>query len=220
MATEKRGDASSSDVDSQDLHLQAKIRSLRMIDGARTGLTVLALAMGITTLGVSAHTLAVYDSTHVSHDFLLPLWPEEFNLKPTVALVAGSAIVLVSNIVAVLFSRVQLFRNRTTAHTSVTFVAPFVGLVAAVIAVVYFYVVNASTTEDTLLSWTCRWKDVSMSQQPHFTTLCKESWAGLYLAILLIPVESIIFCVAAWQLKVERHMSAYARARKGSPVIS
>jgi hypothetical protein len=110
-------------------------------------------------------------------------------------------------------------RNKTIGHTSITFAAPFISLAAALIAIIFFYAVNASDTVDTFLSWTCRWKSVSMSQQPHWGMLCRESWAGLYLSILLIPVEAIALGLAGYQLKVERHTNAYARARKGSPAM-
>lgn len=102
-----QGSASSFEADSRDLHLQSKMRSIRMIDNTRVGTTVLALLMGLTVLGVSANTLRVYQETHVSSDFLLPLWPTEFNIRPTVSLVIGSTIVLVSNIVALCFSHVR-----------------------------------------------------------------------------------------------------------------
>lgn len=105
-------------------------------------------------------------------------------------------------------------------HTSLTFAAPLVGLIAAIIAMVFFYAVNASATNDTLLSWTCRWKAVPMLQRPHFDTLCKESWAGLYMSILLVPVEALVLAVAVWQMKQERHTNAYVSARKGVPTMS
>jgi len=98
-------------------------------------------------------------------------------------------------------------------------VAPFIGLAAAVIAMVFFYAVNTSDTNDTLLSWTCRWKEVGMTQKPHFGTLCKESWAGLYLSILLIPVEAAVFALAGWQRKIEKHANAYSQARKSSSPV-
>ena len=107
-------------------------------------------------------------------------------------------------------------RQRTAVHTPLMFVAPLIGLIAAVIAMVFFYAVNASDTYDTLLSWTCRWKSVDMMQKPHFGTLCKESWAGLYLSILLIPVEAAVFAFAGWQMKLEKHANAYSQARKSS----
>jgi len=109
-------------------------------------------------------------------------------------------------------------RHNTPVHTPVTFAAPLVGLAAAIIAIVFFYAVNASNTVDTLLSWTCRWTAVSMSQKPHFGTLCRESRAGVILAILLIPIELAALVLAGWQMKVERHTTAYNQARKGSPV--
>lgn len=85
----------------------------------------------------------------------------------------------------------------------------------------FFYAINASDTVDTLLSWSCRWGPLSMSERPQFSTLCKESWAGVYLSILLIPVEAAALALAGWQLKVERHTSAYSRARKSSsPVMN
>lgn len=122
MTTEsKRGYASSFEANSEDLHLQSKIRTLRMVDGARVGLTVLVLSMGITILGVSGDALAVYDATHVPHDFLLPLWPDQFNLRPTVALVVGSAIVVVASAVSLLFSKVQSVSQPTVAPEEACF---------------------------------------------------------------------------------------------------
>jgi uncharacterized membrane protein len=221
MASQVRDKTETSDfeVDSQDLHLQSRIKTIRLIDGARLGLTGLALLMGISTMGLGADTLNVYQTTHVSQDFLLPLWPDQFDLRPTTALVVGATIVVLTNIVSVVFGKVKFLRSRTAVHTPLTFVAPFIGLVAAIIAMTFFYAVNESDTVDTLLSWTCRWGSLNMMQQPHFGTLCKESWAGVYMSILLIPVEAAVLGLAGWQLSVERHTSAYSAARKSSSPI-
>jgi hypothetical protein len=97
---------SSFEADSQDLHLQHKMRVIRMVDSARSGTTLLALLMGLTVLGISANTLRVYNETHVSSEFMLPLWPDDFNIRPTISLVIGSAIVLISNLIALCFSHV------------------------------------------------------------------------------------------------------------------
>ncbi|KAK4148606.1 hypothetical protein C8A00DRAFT_38817 [Chaetomidium leptoderma] len=217
-SSRSQGSASSFKAESQDLHLKSKMQSIRMVDSARTGTTVLALLMGLTVLGVSGNTLRVYNDTHVASNFMLPLWPDEFNIRPTVSLVIGSVIVFISNIAALCFSQVGSLRAKTTAHTSVTLLAPLVGLVAALIAVIFYYAVNASEVADTFLSWTCRWKDIPMSQAPHWDTLCQQSHAGLYLAILLIPVEVIALALAAFQMKVERYTDQYLGARK-TPVL-
>lgn len=105
-----QGSASSVEGDSKDLHLQSKMRTLRALDSARVGTTALALLMGLTVLGISANTLRVYQETHVSAEFMLPLWPDEFNIRPTVSLVIGSTIVLVANIIALAFSQVGAVR--------------------------------------------------------------------------------------------------------------
>lgn len=96
------------------------------------------------------------------------------------------------------------------------FAAPFLGFASALVAIVIFYAINASTTTDTLLSWTCRWKSVSMTAEPYFGTLCQSNWASVVLAVVLVPMEALALCVAAWQLKTEKYVAKYASARKGS----
>ncbi|CAM1502863.1 Fc.00g076390.m01.CDS01 [Cosmosporella sp. VM-42] len=215
--------ASNFDDDSHDFQLESKERMFRIVDNARVALTALALAAGLTILGVSADAIAVYNATHVSGDFLLPLWPDNFDLRPTVALVTGSAIVLVANVVSLLASKTQSIRDRATIHTSVTFAAPAVAFIASTIAMAFFYAVNASATTDSFQSWTCRWRDVSMMVQPHFGTLCKQSEAGVALAVLLVPLESIILGVAAYQAVLERQLDRATRGserKAGSPALS
>lgn len=106
-------------------------------------------------------------------------------------------------------------RNNTPLHTPVMFAAPFVGFLCALVAIIVFYAANASTTTDTLLSWTCRWRSVSMTSAPYFGTLCSSSWASVYLSVILVPLEAVALCVAGWQLKAEKHIVGYAQARKG-----
>jgi Na+/H+ antiporter NhaC len=103
----------------------------------------------------------------------------------------------------------------------VTFAAPVIGLVGAVVAMAYFYTINTSTTVDTLQSWSCRWQDINMLTRPHFGTLCKQSRAGLYLSIILIPVEAVILGVAGYQVGLERYINTMAQGRKSSsPALS
>jgi hypothetical protein len=236
-SSRSQGSASSFEATSQDLHLESKMRTVRVVDSARAGTTVLALLTGLTVLGISANTLRVYNDTHVAHEFMLPLWPDDFNIRPTVSLVVGSVIVFIANAVALCFSHVGAvsltnssltelkltpplqLRARKTAHTSSTLLAPLIGLAGALVAVVFYYAVNASDVSDSFLSWTCRWRDVPMSQAPHWGTLCQQGHAGLYLAILLIPVEVVALALAVFQMKVERYTDRYLGARK-TPVLS
>lgn len=100
-----------SEVNLQDVQYQKHLKKIRLVDAARVGLTVFALLCGFTVLGTSADTLAVYNSTHLSGEFHLPLWPDQFDLRPTIALVVGSSIVVFVNIVSLLFSKVKVVSN-------------------------------------------------------------------------------------------------------------
>ncbi|WYZ40495.1 hypothetical protein EsH8_IV_000836 [Colletotrichum jinshuiense] len=227
MSSEPKNISQTSDfeIDSEDVRLPPQTHVLRSVDAARVSLTALALLAGITILGVSADALAVYDATHVPANYLLPLWPDAFDLRPTVALVVGSSIVVVANLVSLLFSRVQSLRGQSIIHSSVTVAAPSIGLLASIVAMSFFYSINASTTVDTLQSWSCRWSEVAMMSRPHFGTLCKQSRAGLYLSILLVPIEAIVLGAGAYQMVLERNVSRISRVveaqrKSGSPVPS
>ncbi|KAK6949978.1 hypothetical protein Daesc_008301 [Daldinia eschscholtzii] len=210
-----------SDVDPQDHQYQSHLKKLRLVDSARIGLTGFALLCGLTILGTAADTLAVYNATHLPSDFHLPLWPDHFDLRPTVALVVGSTIVVIANIVSLLCSKIKVLRNQTLVHTSLTFAAPFVGFTAVMISMIFFYAVNASATNDTLQSWSCQWGFASMGAKPHFGTLCSESRAALYLSVILVPIELIVFTVAGYQSILERKALGFIPSHKaGSPVPS
>lgn len=109
MSSEHKGPVSTSEfeVDPQDLQFQSRLKVLRLVDSVRIGLTGLSLLCAITILGTSADSLAVYNTTHLPSDFNLPLWPDNFDLRPTIALVVGSVIVLLTSIVSLLFGKVQ-----------------------------------------------------------------------------------------------------------------
>ncbi|CAN8096600.1 unnamed protein product [Discula destructiva] len=202
---------------SNDRYLHRQTRAVAMIDAARVGITTLALLVGLTILGLAGNALAVYNATRLQDAGWLSIWPAAFDLRPDVALVVGSSIVTLANIAGLLCSKVPHIRNNTPLHTPMMFAAPLFGFSAALIAIIFFYAINASTTTDTLLSWSCRWQAVAMTAEPHFGTLCRSNWAAVVLAVVLVPLEAAALCVAGWQLKTEKHVRRYAGARKGSP---
>ncbi|KAF3012175.1 hypothetical protein E8E14_006407 [Neopestalotiopsis sp. 37M] len=206
--------ASAFEVASSDLQYQSSYRTIRAVDGLRLSLTLLSLLCGITVLGTSGHALNVYNTTSVSTSFLLPLWPDEFDARPTVALVVGSAIVVLASILSLAFSKTPSLRSRVSAHTSVCFITPFVGFAASMIAMIFFYAVNASTTVDTLQSWSCQWESVEMKVQPYFGTLCHESKTALYLSVILVPVEAIVLSLAGYQCLLEKKAASLVQPGK------
>jgi hypothetical protein len=82
----------------------------RITESVRLGLTVLTLLMAMSIVGTTADSLAVYNKTHVADDFLLPLWPVQFNLGPTIALVTGGSIIILSNTMSLIGSKVPAVR--------------------------------------------------------------------------------------------------------------
>ncbi|KZL83780.1 hypothetical protein CI238_08170 [Colletotrichum incanum] len=227
MSSELKNVSHTSDfeIDTEEIRVPSQARVLKAVDTVRVSLTAVALLASITVIGVSADALAVYDATHVPAHYLLPLWPDAFDLRPTVALVVGSSIIIIANIVSLLFSRVQSLRGKPLTHNSLAVAAPAVGLVASIIAMSFFYSINTSITVDTLQSWSCRWSEVVMVTRPHFGTLCKQSKAGLYLSVLLLPIEAIILGAGVYQMILQRNDSrtrrvAQERRKSGSPVPS
>ena len=79
-------------------------------ESARLGLTLLTLLMALSIVGTTADSLAVYNNTHVADDYLLPLWPVQFNLGPTIALVTGGSIIILSNTMSLVGSKVPAVR--------------------------------------------------------------------------------------------------------------
>ncbi|KAG4257124.1 hypothetical protein FPRO03_04134 [Fusarium proliferatum] len=231
IGTKTEISASNFEADAESVRTNLSFRIYRLIDSARLGLTVLGLAAGLTILGVSADSLAVFHATYVPEDWLLQLWPANLDVRPTVALVVGSALVIVANLVSLIAGKIptvrrppSLFLLNATVRAAITFVPPAIALIAATIAMSFFYRVNASTTNDSLQSWTCRWKDVTMNVQPHFGTLCKQSRAGVALSVMLVPVEAIILGLAAYQFTLEKRFDLGARGpsrrKAGSPALS
>ncbi|KAI0976437.1 hypothetical protein F4678DRAFT_225444 [Xylaria arbuscula] len=224
MSFETKGPASASnfEVDPQEFAYQRQQGSIRLLNGIRLGLTGLALLSGITILGTSANALLVYNNTHISSAFNLALWPDDFDLRPTVALVVGSSIIILANLISLIFSKVKVLYNQTMVHTSITFIAPFVGFVAAVVAIAFFYAVNASTSVDTLQSWSCQWGYINMKLEPYFGTLCRQSQTALYLSVILVPVEFVTLVAAGVQMGLERKARTFVPVRKPSfsPALS
>lgn len=89
----------------------------RIAESFRLGLTILTLLMAMSIVGTTADSLAVYNKTHVSYDFLLPLWPVQFNLGPTIALVTGGSIIILSNTMSLIGSKVPAVRLQILTQT-------------------------------------------------------------------------------------------------------
>jgi len=198
---------------------QKAVRATRVVESVRLGLTVLSLLIGITILTTSADTLYMFNTTHLGPNFFLPLWPSDFDIRPTIALVVCGSIVLLASTISLIASKTPAIRNKPLAHQSVAFIAPIINLIAGLIGISFFYGVNASDTTYSLHSWTCQWSSVSMDVKPHWGTLCSESKVALYLMIVVIPVQLLVLGTAAFSTLSQKEQP-FVHERKGSPALS
>jgi len=192
---------------------------VRMVESARLGLTLLGLLAAITIVGTSGDTLMVFNSTTLSGAFNLSLWPTDFDIRPTVALVTCGAVVVLASIMSLAVSKIPATRNHPLIHGAISLLAPTVCLIAALVGTSFFYGVNRSNTSYSLQAWTCQWSAVSINVKPHWGTLCKESKVALYLSVILIPAEVLVLASAAYGAFLEKKQPV-VRERKGSPAMS
>lgn len=190
--------------DIENVRVDSRFRTLSLVDNIKSALSVLALAAGLTIMGLSAHGVSVYHATHLPGDFLLPLWPADFDLRPTVALLVGSVIVILVNLLSVVMNKIKMVRNNSIINLLTLLSLPLIALIVSIVSISVFYSINASTTTDSFQSWTCRWKHVDMQIQPHFGTLCNQSQASVGLSVMLVPLEIIILGMAACQILLKR----------------
>jgi len=207
--------AETSSFDAPTLTHQKSNRMARVVESAGIGLTILALLAAITIVVTAADALAVYNTTSLpgDHSYLLPLWPADFNMRPSVALVScGSVIVLAS-------ASSLIVRKAPFIHRSIGFVGPTICLIAGLVATSFFYGVNASSTTYTLHSWSCQWSPVTMNVKPHWDVLCRETTAAIYLMVMMIPLEILVLGSVAYS-SFAGQKQMFERERKGSPTMS
>jgi hypothetical protein len=240
MATKDQFLPDTNEFETREQAFEKNARVTRMAESLRLALMALALLAGLTIVGTSADTLAVYNKTHVGSDFLLPLsgvWPSEFDLRPTIALVTCGSIITVTSAIALIANRVSSvwhhaplsglldayghtqIRYNPLIHRSVSCIASTICLIAGLIGTSFYYGINRSNTVFSLQAWTCQWSNVPMTQSPHWGALCKESKTALYLTVMIIPLEVLVLGFSAYVSSAEKKQLVI-RERKGSPAMS
>ncbi|QSZ34973.1 hypothetical protein DSL72_007835 [Monilinia vaccinii-corymbosi] len=67
---------------------------------AHVAITAIGALFGLGIMATSADALRVFHATHLGSEFHLPLWPQSFDLAPTIAGVVCGALVVAMNCVA------------------------------------------------------------------------------------------------------------------------
>lgn len=105
------------DFDTRQAAFDRNVRPTRMAETVRLTLMALAVFAGLVIVGTSANTLVIYNKTHLDDDFLLPLsgvWPGEFDLRPTIALVCCGSIIAITSIASLIASKISSVRTPLT----------------------------------------------------------------------------------------------------------
>ena len=105
-----------SEFDNNDEENAKDTKLVKTMDSVRLGLTALAVLSAVTVLGTAGDTLANYNSTKLGDNYILSIWPNEFDIRPTHALVICSVIVLVSSLVSLVGIKVAFVRVGLLLH--------------------------------------------------------------------------------------------------------
>jgi hypothetical protein len=195
------------------------VRAVRLIESVRQGLTVITLLLGLTVIGTIGNSLMVYNRTNI--DSILPIWPADFNLSPTFSILAGGSIIVFFSLLSIVGSKIASVRfiplrflhaisnieqiaSHGLIHPILSLIVPTAVLITTIVSTALFYAINASSTTDTIQSWSCRWTSINMDAEPHFDRICHQSMAGLYITIILIPVSVIVLGLAGAKVVFEK----------------
>lgn len=70
------------------------LRQLQMLHWTRVALSVLVVGAAAAIVGCEGHALHTHNTTRLPAEFFLPLWPQNLDLRPTVAILAGGTVIM------------------------------------------------------------------------------------------------------------------------------
>ncbi|TEY60194.1 hypothetical protein BOTCAL_0184g00150 [Botryotinia calthae] len=187
-----------------------------MAQHANTAFIAISAILGLAIMATSANALQVFHSTHLGADFRLPVWPQSFDLKPTITGVVCGVLVFVMNSVALVGQFVPALKRNPLALP--TLIPLVIALLAAVVASAIPFNALTSSTKWTVQTWSCQWSNISTSASPHWGTLCSESRAAGIMSVCVIPFDVLaVASVLASVVKARRNVQPQGQwERKGS----
>ncbi|KAL2001815.1 hypothetical protein VTN02DRAFT_1190 [Thermoascus thermophilus] len=195
---------------------------IRMINWIRLGLAFVILGAAAAIVGCEAVPLHHYRSTSSFGQYWLYLWPLNFDLRPTNALLSCGAVIVFQALVYIIATLLPSPHPRTRLLNILSTAVSCGGFIAAVTGIAFAIYLPSSTypsgfTEnETLHSWTCRWKSMRglnildedgtpLRAPDHFPRDCVETRAGFILLGLLIGLEVMMGAAAAagWWVEID-----------------
>lgn len=169
--------------------------AVRPITRSPLVLLTISICLALPILVISGHVLSIYRSEHASNPWWLPIWHAHFDTHALIAVIAGSSVVLASDIISIglviagsksggevgSYSLIYHGGSLTKKNQSkvikwTTAILISAATVAALIALIMPAVANAAapSKSDTIQTWTCRWKG-AVGAPDNFGPLCQES---------------------------------------------
>ncbi|OQO09755.1 hypothetical protein B0A48_05158 [Cryoendolithus antarcticus] len=175
----------------------------------------LSIALSIAVLACSARTLAIFNAQHTTNAWLLPIWPNHFDLTGLKTLIGTSTGIVVLNAVAI----VALFVPSMPASFTVLLSSVLSSILALVALIMPSLLNNKAPRRDTLQTWTCAWHDKSTfsGQQPpaQFSTLCHQTRFTTFTPIPLLLLQLLLLATAAYALFQSRRLTNARAHRTG-----
>ncbi|KAL4880920.1 hypothetical protein BJY04DRAFT_190375 [Aspergillus karnatakaensis] len=193
------------------------LKRIRLLHWVRLGLSFLALAISVSIIACEAVPYQHYRDTSSYENFGLYLWPLNFDLRPTIAILACGCVIaflsLIFIVVALLpspHSHIRRVNLAAVATSTAGFITSLVGLVFAIYLPGSSYP-NTFTSVETLHSWTCKWKashdlplgfsdfsNETLSPAPaNFARDCSATYAAFVLLGFLIGLQVLLGGAAA-----------------------
>lgn len=91
-------------------------RKILILDWSRIALSLVLIAAGSAIVGCEGHALHTYNSTHLSNAWFLPLWPQHFDLRPSIGILVGGAVVIVTSCVYLICAILPAVSNSPARH--------------------------------------------------------------------------------------------------------
>ncbi|KAJ5578739.1 uncharacterized protein N7459_007703 [Penicillium hispanicum] len=194
---------------SSDLEESIFLQRNRSIHWGRLALSCLISAAAITVIACEAVPFRHYMTTAEWASTGLTLWPQNFDLRPTVAALSCGCVIAFMNLIYVVaallpspHSRIKLLNICASASALAGFITSLVGILFIIYLPSSTYP-TGFTKNETLHSWTCKWKkDTGHDTTPvHFVRDCHNTRAGFALLCTLLGLEILMgigAVVGAW----------------------
>lgn len=208
---------------SSDVEESNYLKRNRSLHWARLGLSAIISAVAIIVIACEAIPYRHYRDTVRWARTGLALWPLNFDIRPTVAALACASVIAFLNvtyvIVALLPSVRWMFslcdapllttifpqpRSRIRLLNIGASISALAGFVTSLVGVLFIVYLPSSsypagfTKNETLHSWTCKWKTSGEIPSPiHFSRDCHSTRAGFALLCTLLGLEIFMGLTAA-----------------------